>query len=410
MKKLVLLFLCMSLAVQGQIVSEDVSFNHGGCSIKATFSKPAGAGPFTTLLLVPGSGQNDRNGTLAMSGGNVECLYPDLNGKTITPYKDLAESLSAAGYAVLRYDELTISCPGFAGAFSYENVFLPAMSGLDYLKTRNDIDTNHLILMGHSEGSALIPYMHSQRTDVKALISLAGARTPFDSILAHQLVDIPRRCNGDTTTANMQAAQVLMYFNMARNGTYTASTPDFGGLKPAEWETYIHINDSVGILYEQANVPTLFIGLEKDINVPLSELHRFQNELTTPKTDFYELPGLIHYMVPSDTERVAPVVGDTIVYWLSQQVLGATEVHVKDIKAKVYPNPVKDILTIEWPHMEDTLFVEVTDFSGKQVFFRKITKTETSTLEIRFQNWPNGVYAVKLKSGEKEGSYKVMKE
>tara|TARA_B100000678_G_scaffold291381_1_gene307993 strand:- start:2392 stop:3393 length:1002 start_codon:yes stop_codon:yes gene_type:complete len=269
-------------------------------------------------------------------------------GQTLKIYKDLAENLSDSGYAVLRYDELTISCPNFSGAFNYENVFLPAMSALDYLKSRSDIDTNNLILMGHSEGAQLISYMASIRDDIKATISLAGARTPFDSILAYQTVYIAKTCGKDTSQAKNQAQQILNYFDIVRKGNYTSSTPSFGGVAPAVWHKYITVADSVAILYQQNSLPSLFVGFGSDINVPLSELDRFEQSLSGDFT-FNRIAGLNHYMTTAMHPKVSRIVADTIVYWLRNRTIGQLEPLSTQAQIFCYPNPFKDKLYLELP-------------------------------------------------------------
>src|SRR5258708_4375391 len=86
--------------------SVNITFPHTDKTVYGVFSKPAGNGPFETIILAPGSGAVDKDGTITMSGGNVACLYPSLLGTTLKPYKQLGDALVAAGYAVLRYNKL----------------------------------------------------------------------------------------------------------------------------------------------------------------------------------------------------------------------------------------------------------------------------------------------------------------
>src|SRR5690606_29101624 len=105
----------------------------------------------------PGTGANDRNGTIPMQGGNIACLYPGLVGQTLTPYKDLSEALSDSGYAVLTYDKVEYTYPN-PSPITFRKLWLPVESAIQYLKTRADIAPG-VILMGHSEGGTLIPYL-----------------------------------------------------------------------------------------------------------------------------------------------------------------------------------------------------------------------------------------------------------
>lgn len=303
--------------VAAQTQSEDLSFTHHNCAIQATFTKPVGDGPFPTLLLIPGSGQNTRDGALPLLGANVECLYPNLVGDTLYPYRDLALALSEIGFAVLRYDELMISCPNYSGDMSFETVWLPGLSAIDYLKTRTDVDSNQLYLLGHSEGSTLIPYLAQKKNGIKGLISLAGPHTPFDEILSQQLMSITKKCSPkDTGMVKFQTFQINAFFKSVREETYTAETPGFGGVKPAAWGHYLAVADDVSAQYQLANKPSLFIGLEKDINVPPSELAAFTNELTTNNYTFVSIPSVMHYLCTLDNPQLSPAVVNTIVEWI----------------------------------------------------------------------------------------------
>src|SRR5204863_8574539 len=126
---------------------------------------------------------------------------------------------------------------------------------------RADVDTNNIILIGHSEGSSLIPFIARGRSDIKALISIAGARTPFDSLLAYQLVNIAQSCGGSVAQAQAQANQVLSYFNIISSNTWNGSTPALFGVPASAWYDYVRATDSVAANYNIDNLPTLFTGM-----------------------------------------------------------------------------------------------------------------------------------------------------
>jgi len=143
MKKIIFLFfVSASLWAQKPDTEIEVTFPHGGCEFKGSLSLPKGEGPFPTIVIIPGSGQNSRAGMIPFSGANVECMTPNLVGDTAYVYRDLAYNLNQKGYAVFRYDELMISCPTFKGPFTYENLFLPAQSALEVLKSHAQVDAS----------------------------------------------------------------------------------------------------------------------------------------------------------------------------------------------------------------------------------------------------------------------------
>ena len=343
--------------------SLNVTFTHDGLSVNARIQIPDGSGPHPVIIIGPGSGANDKDGTIPMVGGNVACLYPGLLNNTLTPYKDLSEALSDSGYAVLTYDKIEFTHP--TTTISFYRIWMPIKSAIAYLKTRNDVDTNQIILIGHSESSGTIPYIARTEPGVKALISLAGPRGPIDSILPYQMVYIAQTCGGDVNMAIAQGQQIQQYCADVRNGNYTSSTPPMFGVSAAVWDDYFNVMDSVAINYNLAAKSTLFIGLGDDFNVPVAtELTRFQAEVTIP-ADFYTIPGLNHYMTTATVPTVAEVVTDTIVHWLRGRIYPASVATLEG--GGVFDISIQnDLITVN-SAMVTIKSIHVTDMSGRLI-------------------------------------------
>ncbi len=300
---------------------ESVSFTHEGLQVSARLSLPDGPPPYRAIVLVPGSGPNDKDCTVPMYGANADCLFPGLVGDTLRPYKGLSDVLADSGYAVLTYDKLEYSYPNTLGAITFRKLWLPAMSGIAYLRGRGDIRPDDLVLLGHSEGSTLIPYMAKGDAGISAMISLAGPRrSAYDTLLSYQILEIARSCGGDTASAKAQGAQLMYYFSLIRSGSWNSSTPPFAGVPAAVWSDYVKVADSVVINYNAFTRPRLFIGLGADMNVPVAtELSAFRNEVKG-RADFYEIPGLNHYLCTATDPAVSKVLSDTIVAWLRREL------------------------------------------------------------------------------------------
>ncbi len=393
--------------------SFEITFNHDGKNVLGTFTKPNGTGRFPTIIINSGSGANDRNGTIAMEGGNVACLYPDLLGDTLRPYKDLSDALVDSGYAVLRYDKLEYSYPTSLGAITFHKLWLPVESAINYIKTRTDVDTSNIILIGHSEGSSLIPYIAKGRSDVKALISIAGPRTPLDSILAYQLNSIAQLCGGDTAQTQAQTDQILNYFTIIRNGTWNASTPALFGIPASAWEEYVNVVDSVSIHYNTVNLPTLFLGLGLDFNVPPSELTRFENEITCTN-DFWSIPDLIHYMTPINNPQFSETISDTIVYWLRQQNISAGITSTKQASDyfTCYPNPFQSALNISIPNKKGSAYTLIVRSMIGEEFYKSsdIVESNGYVKTFDFEFLPEGLYFMELTMDGNRNVKKLIKK
>ena len=124
-----------------------------------TLTLPKGAGPFPAVLMITGSGTQDRDETLF---GHK-------------PFLVIADRLTKAGFAVLRVDD-----PGAGGSTGdVKNATLEvhardAEAGLAFLKTQKEIDPRRLGLIGHSEGGIIAAMVASRDADVAFVVSLAG--------------------------------------------------------------------------------------------------------------------------------------------------------------------------------------------------------------------------------------------
>jgi pimeloyl-ACP methyl ester carboxylesterase len=368
MKKLLTFGLALWLSLQSQAQTNiPAQFLHVDRNVRGVLTLPNHLpGPYATVVLVPGSGANDRDGTLLLAGGYAPCLYPQLVGQTLKPYKALADALVAAGYAVFRYDKLEYTYPTNLGSISFNKLWLPALSAIPWLKARPEIDTTQLILLGHSEGSSLIPLIAQQHPEVQALISLAGAMTPFDSVLAGQLVSFAQLCNGNVPQAQNEANQILTYFDVVRSGPPPLNTPPLFGVPAGVWRDYVLATDTVAGHYNARAKPTLFVGLGADVNVPPSELARFQGAVNVTN-DFWLLPGINHFLTTNSQPTLAAPVADTLVHWLGQQGLfTALPARLPSLAWQVYPNPTTDHVELRWENPANQIgLLRLYDASGR---------------------------------------------
>ena len=141
--------------------SEDVVFEHVKAQVKlaGTLTRPDGRGPFPALVLISGSGPQDRDETLF---GHK-------------PFAVIADFLSRNGYAILRYDDRGAgrSTGDFESATS-EDFSYDAEAALDYLKIRGEMDPKRIGFIGHSEGGLIAPMIAARRADVAFVILLAA--------------------------------------------------------------------------------------------------------------------------------------------------------------------------------------------------------------------------------------------
>ncbi len=142
-------------------VEEEVTVQNkkSGETLSGTFTKPNGHGKFPAVILITGSGPEDRD----------ETVYGH------KPFLLLSDYLTRKGFAVLRCDDrgMAKSTGTFATA-TPDDFATDVEAQIDYLKTRSDVDAEKLGLIGHSEGAIIAPMVAVTRKDIAFIVMMAG--------------------------------------------------------------------------------------------------------------------------------------------------------------------------------------------------------------------------------------------
>ncbi|MDQ2651670.1 MAG: alpha/beta fold hydrolase [Chloroflexota bacterium] len=154
--------------------TEEVTFTNGDVTLAGTLSLPDGPGPYPAVVLVSGSGPQDRDEYL---GGDI----------AIRPFELLANALTPTGIAVLRYDDRGVGeSTGDFAASDLNDFADDAEAAITYLTTRGDIDQDHIGLIGHSEGGAIAAILGARNSDLDFIVSLAGLGVSGKDVLLLQ--------------------------------------------------------------------------------------------------------------------------------------------------------------------------------------------------------------------------------
>ncbi|MBU1291654.1 alpha/beta fold hydrolase, partial [bacterium] len=151
-------------------IEEEIVYENKDAEIKlaGTLTLPSGDAPFPAVLLITGSGPQDRNETIFN-----HC-----------PFLVLADYLTRQGVAVLRVDDRGVgkSTGDFSQATS-EDFALDVLAGIEYLKTRKEINPKQIGLIGHSEGGLIAPMVAVKSPDVAFIVLMAGTGLTGEEIL-----------------------------------------------------------------------------------------------------------------------------------------------------------------------------------------------------------------------------------
>ena len=154
-------------------IEEDVVYENAEAGIKLAgmLTLPRSGGPFPAVILISGSGAQDRNETVA---GH-------------RPFLVLADYLSRKGIAVLRVDDRGVGgSTGNLMESTSEDFAGDVLAGVKFLNARKEIDPTKIGLIGHSEGGIVAPIAAVKSSDVAFIVLLAGTGLDGRKILELQ--------------------------------------------------------------------------------------------------------------------------------------------------------------------------------------------------------------------------------
>lgn len=158
-------------------VSESVSTKNGYGTVQGTLEVPPGCAPMPAVLIISGSGPQDRDGNSPDGSLNTDM------------YRLLAQGLGAAAVATLRFDDPGVggsinSVPAREDQYTYQLDIDSAAAWIPVLREHPRV--GKVWVAGHSQG-ALTATLLAQKGLVDGIISLEGAGRPAGVILREQL-------------------------------------------------------------------------------------------------------------------------------------------------------------------------------------------------------------------------------
>jgi uncharacterized protein len=160
-------------------ISEDLTFPNNKFNIKlaGTLTIPAGKGPFPAVIMITGSGAQNRN--------------EEIMGHK--PFLVIADYLSRNGIAVLRYDDRGAGkSQGNYAAATSADIATDAEAAFNFLRNNPKINPKSIGLIGHSEGGLIAIMIAASNHEIAFIISLAGSGVTGQQIIIRQSEDISR--------------------------------------------------------------------------------------------------------------------------------------------------------------------------------------------------------------------------
>ena len=247
-----------------------------GFTLAGTLTIPnhAAGARLPAVVLITGSGSQDRDeGTPYLEHWR--------------PFREIADTLSRRGIAVLRLDDRGVggSDAGPANATSADFA-KDIRAALVWLRTRADIDPARLGLVGHSEGAIIAPMIAATDPALHAVVLIAGPASRGRVILEAQRRYLFQR---DTTRSAAARDSLVQAANIEADSAYRAPG----------WMHFFADYDPLPTA-RRVRAPTLVLQGETDRQIPASEARLLANAMRAAgnrRVTLLTFPGMNHLLV-----------------------------------------------------------------------------------------------------------------
>ncbi len=294
-----------------------VTVGSGEWALPGTLTVPVGDGPFPAVVLVHGSGPQDRD----------ESYGPN------KPFRDLALGLASCGVAVLRYEKRTLQYgPKIAQLEAQittkEETVEDAVAAVDLLRQTPRLDPGRVFVLGHSLGGMLIPRIAQAAPQAAGLIVMAGTTRRFEDVVLQQVEYLTSLEPSITAEDRTAIEKLRVQVQRVKDPGLSPATPradlplgvpggywlDLRGYEPPK-------------LARELGRPMLILQGERDYQVNMDDYKGWQDALADrPSVTFRRYPDLNHQMIagkgqPTPGEymipgHVAPAVVEDIAAWV----------------------------------------------------------------------------------------------
>jgi fermentation-respiration switch protein FrsA (DUF1100 family) len=298
----------------------EVTVGGGKTALPGTLSRPVGEGPVPAVVLVHGSGPNDRDESVLAT----------------KPFRDLAWGLASRNIAVLRYEKRTRvygaqlqsekDCPTLQ-----EETIDDAVAAVALLKKTDGIDRQRIYVLGHSLGAFAAPKIASMDKDIAGVILLAGNSRPLEDLVVEQFTYLFSLEGSLTEEKKKQLDTIKQQAARLKDPKLSPDTPakDLPLGMPARY--WLSFRD-----YRPAEVaktiqqPMLILQGERDYQVTMEDFDGWKKALAGKKNvTLKSYPELNHlFMVGSGKSKpeeymrpgnVAQVVVDDVAAWIRKK-------------------------------------------------------------------------------------------
>ena len=275
-------------ASPGTYSEREITAGAAGWPLPATLSRPTGPGPFPAVVLVHGSGPNDRDETV---GGTKL-------------FRDLAVGLASRGVVVLRYEKRTRV---FAQKLASDpstvtlgaEVIDDAAAAVTLLGKTPGVDPARLFVVGHSLGAMLLPRIAMAAPGLAGVTGLATGTRRLDRVILAQTEYLLRSggLSGEALAKQLAPLQAEVA-KVHRLVAGEIEGPVLGAGAPY-WKEILALDPPAE--FARMTTPVLLLQGERDYQVTMEDLAALRKALAgKPNVSSKSYPRLNHLFVAGD--------------------------------------------------------------------------------------------------------------
>ena len=261
---------------------------------QAASTPPAARRKWPAIVLIAGSGQQDRDQTVA----------------GIPIFGQLAGQLAEAGFIVVRYDKRGVGQSGGRPEAATLDFYADdARAAVRWLADRDDVDDDRIAVVGHSEGAAVAMLVADKENKIDAVVLIAGpGTTGYDLVLEQQRRQLDAM-NVDPAERDAKIALQKKVMDAAvRGGGWDDIPQELRQAAESPWFRSFLMFDPAKAMKE-VDQPIMVVSAGRDTQVPAHHADKLvalaNARRNKPATRLLTLEGINHLLVPAKTGEVA---------------------------------------------------------------------------------------------------------
>lgn len=278
--------------------------------LPATLIVPRQPEPVAGIVLLSGSGPNDRDETI---GPN-------------TPFADIARGLADRGIATLRFDKRTHVVKDKVDATLAAEYYEDGAAAIAMLAGTTGVDPKRIFLLGHSEGAMVAPTLAASSPTIKGLVLMAPGVRPIDEMLIDQLSFGAKLMGRDKAEIDEQSKQLADQFALVKDPK-AKTDPKILGVPATYWREVLALDVPAAV--KKSALPVLVLQGDKDYQVRKDlDFERLRTSVgdTGGRVTFRSFADLNHLFIKIDGQssgaeygipgKVDPAVINAIADWV----------------------------------------------------------------------------------------------